>query len=71
MQATKLENDDVNKCLVLRKGLEHIADSVGLWNVARCMLNYSYHLQVARLETHGTHTCNSSQFESISEFSIS
>ncbi|RVX20239.1 Protein STABILIZED 1 [Vitis vinifera] len=31
MQAAKLEHDDVNKSRVLRKGLEHIPDSVRLW----------------------------------------
>ncbi|KAK6142593.1 hypothetical protein DH2020_022941 [Rehmannia glutinosa] len=31
MQAAKLEQDDVNKSRVLRKGLEHIPDSVRLW----------------------------------------
>ncbi|XP_019193980.1 PREDICTED: protein STABILIZED1 [Ipomoea nil] len=31
LQAAKLEEDDVNKSRVLRKGLEHIPDSVRLW----------------------------------------
>ncbi|PRQ24673.1 putative PRP1 splicing factor, tetratricopeptide-like helical domain-containing protein [Rosa chinensis] len=31
MQAAKLEHDDSNKSRVLRKGLEHIPDSIRLW----------------------------------------
>ncbi|KAK4350295.1 hypothetical protein RND71_029608 [Anisodus tanguticus] len=31
IQASKLEEDTVNKSRVLRKGLEHIFDSVRLW----------------------------------------